>query len=124
MKKFFAVFGLSAMLMVNGVVVTSIASADVLSMKKSVAKCDQGVLTTYNAYVSARKAVFAAYEAELSRAKEMYEITVKTGTRSQRKDARGVYLAAKATALSNRNLALTQLGAPPRLPVGCKAEKS
>lgn len=124
MTKFFAVLSLSAVLMFNGVAATSVASADVLTVKKSGAKCDQGALITYNAYVSARKAVTAAYEAELSRAREIYEVSMKTGTRSQRKDARDVYLAAKATALNNRNLALAQLGASPKLPAGCKAEKS
>lgn len=124
MNKCVAAFGLSAALIFNGVAVMSAASAEVLPAKKSGVTCNQGALVTYNAYVSARKAVSAAYEAELSRARETYEVSMKTGTRTQRKDARDVYLAAKATALNNRNLALAQLGAPPKLPVACKAVKS
>ena len=124
MKKCAATIGLALTLAMNGGVLTNAASADVLPAKKSGPTCDQGALVTYNAYVSARKAVFAAYEAELARAKDTYDLTLKTGTRTQRKDARSIFLAARATALNNRNLALGQLGAPPKFPVGCKPARS
>lgn len=124
MKKCAAAIGLAVTLAMYGVTLTNTASADILPAKKSGPTCDQGALVTYNAYVSARKAVFAAYEAEVIRAKNAYNLTFKTGTRAQRKDASSVLLAAKAVALNNRNLALGQLGAPPKFPVGCKPAQS
>lgn len=96
------------------------AVADVLPAKKSGVVCDQGALTTYNAYMEAQRAVFQAFEAELTKAKLAYNLTMQAGTRSERKAAKGVLVAAQQTAIANRKAAVQQLGPKPKLPAGCK----
>jgi len=110
--------------MMTNVAVTSTATAEVIAAKKSSPSCDQGALVTYNAYHDARRAVLAAYEAEITRAQAAFELAVKTGTRTQLHIARAAFLGAKSTALANRNLALKQLGVAPKFPAGCRLSQS
>jgi hypothetical protein len=123
-KRAVAIMGLALALVGNGVLYTSAASAEVLPAKKSGIACDQGALATFNAFVAARKAVLIAYQSEVAKAKDAYELAMKTGTRSQRKSAKDLFEASKIVALENRNRALKQLGTAPKLPAGCKVSSS
>lgn len=112
------------LIMCSGEFVAVTAMAEVLPAKKSGVSCDQGALTTYNAYMAAQRAVLQAYESEVARARDAYSLSLKTGTRLQRKTAKHNFEASKATALINRNAALSQLGPKPKFPVGCRNSQS
>lgn len=109
---------------VSGPVLFAHASEPLSAVKKSETKCDQGALASYNAFVAARKAVLEAFTTEVARVKANYELALKTLPRSQRQIARDAFERAKATAIANRNTALTQLGAAPKRPAGCKISPS
>jgi hypothetical protein len=99
-------------------VVPDVANADVHYAKK---KCDQSALATYNAYHDASRAIGAAYQTVVEAAKVTHRAAQQSGIASVRKAANANYKAALANARSTRAAALSALGAPPRLPQGCKA---
>jgi len=99
-------------------VVPDVANADVHYAKK---KCDQSALAAYNAYHDASRAIVAAYQTVIEAAKVTYRAAQQSGIASVRKAANANYKAALANARSTRAVALSALGAPPRVPKGCKA---
>ena len=99
-------------------VVPDVANADVHYAKK---KCDQSALATYNAYHDASRAIVAAYQTVVEAAKVTYRAAQQSGIAPVRKAANANHKAALANARSTRAAALSALGAPPRVPKGCKA---
>lgn len=99
-------------------VVPDVANAEVHYAKK---KCNQSALATYNAYHDASHAIVAAYKTVIDAAKVTYRAAKQSGIASVSKAAHANYEEALANARNTRAAALSALGAPPRLPQGCKA---
>ena len=99
-------------------VVPDVANADAHYAKK---KCNQSALATYNAYHDASRAIVAAYTKVVDAATVTYRAAKRSGTTSVRQAAHANYEGALANARNTRAAALSALGAPPRIPQGCKA---